>query len=136
MGALIPRQDRQEPATSGHFIEFRDVSIAFGEHQVLDHISFFVEHGETCVIMGRSGVGKSVTLKLILGFLHADSGRVLVGGEDITDWNEVQLTEIRRCITMVFQSGALFDSLTVAENIAFPLEKRVDLSSEQKEARV
>src|SRR5271169_473078 len=121
MGALIPQQ--REPAAAGHFIEFRNVSIAFGDHVVLDDISFFVDHGETCVIMGRSGVGKSVTLKLILGFLHADSGRILVGGEDITDWNEKQLTEIRRCITMVFQSGALFDSLTVAENIAFPLEK-------------
>src|SRR5271170_2286355 len=136
MGALIPRQDPQDPLATGHFIEFRDVSIAFGEHQVLDRISFFVEHGETCVIMGRSGVGKSVTLKLILGFLHADSGRVLVGGEDITDWSEDQLAEIRRRVTMVFQSGALFDSLTVAENIAFPLETRKDLTEEQKEARV
>src|ERR1700722_10091093 len=136
MGAIIPQQDHREPATAGHFIEFRDVSITFGEHLVLDHISFFVEHGETCVIMGRSGVGKSVTLKLILGFLHADSGRVLVGGEDITDWGEDKLAEIRRRVTMVFQSGALFDSLTVAENIAFPLEKRKDMTEEQKETRV
>ena len=67
--------------------------------------------------MGRSGVGKSVTLKHILGFLRPDSGRVWVAGEDITDWNEDQLAEIRRRVTMVFQSGALFDSLTVAENI-------------------
>jgi phospholipid/cholesterol/gamma-HCH transport system ATP-binding protein len=121
---------------TGHFIEFRDVSMSFGDHLVLNHISFFVQHGETCVIMGRSGVGKSVTLKLILGFLHADSGRVLVGGEDITDWGEDKLAEIRRRVTMVFQSGALFDSLTVAENIAFPLEKRKDLSEDQKDARV
>jgi phospholipid/cholesterol/gamma-HCH transport system ATP-binding protein len=134
MGARIP--PHIEPAAAGHFIEFRNVSIAFGDHVVLENISFFVDHGETCVIMGRSGVGKSVTLKLILGFLSADSGRILVGGEDITDWNEKQLTEIRRSVTMVFQSGALFDSLTVAENIAFPLEKRVDLTPEQKEARV
>jgi len=134
MGALIPQE--KEPAAAGHFIEFRNVSIAFGDHVVLDDISFFVDHGETCVIMGRSGVGKSVTLKLILGFLHADSGRILVGGEDITDWNEKQLTEIRRRVTMVFQSGALFDSLTVAENIAFPLEKRKDLTEDQKVARV
>jgi ABC-type transporter Mla maintaining outer membrane lipid asymmetry ATPase subunit MlaF len=86
--------------------------------------------------MGRSGVGKSVTLKHILGFLRPDSGRVWVAGEDITDWNEDQLAEIRRRVTMVFQSGALFDSLTVAENIAFPLEKRKDLTEEEKEARV
>src|ERR1700676_1972118 len=119
-----------------HYIEFRNVSKAFDDHAVLDNISFFVDHGETCVIMGRSGVGKSVTLKLILGFLHADSGRVLVAGQDITDWTEDQLTEIRRRVTMVFQSGALFDSLTGAENIAFPPEKRTDMTEEQKDARV
>src|SRR6266851_1347735 len=125
-----------EPAATGHFIEFRNVSKAFDDHLVLDDVSFFVDHGETCVIMGRSGVGKSVTLKHILGFLRPDSGRVLVAGEDITDWSERQLAEIRRSVTMVFQSGALFDSLTVAENIEFPLEKRADLTEEQKEARV
>src|SRR5665213_794609 len=134
MGEPIPQPS--QPADEGHFIEFRNVCIAFGDHRVLDDVSFFVEHGETCVIMGRSGVGKSVTLKLLLGFLHADSGRIFVGGEDITDWNEDQLTEIRRRVTMVFQSGALFDSLTVAENIAFPLETRKDITEEQKEARV
>ena len=134
MGSLIPPQT--ESAATGHFIEFRNVSKAFDDHVVLDDVSFFVDHAETCVIMGRSGVGKSVTLKHILGFLKPDSGRVLVAGEDITDWNEAQLTEIRRRVTMVFQSGALFDSLTVAENIAFPLETRKDLTDEQKESRV
>ena len=131
-----PSQPLSEQAASGHFIEFRNVSKAFGDFNVLDDVSFFVDHGETSVILGRSGVGKSVTLKLILGFLHADSGRILVGGKDITDWDEEQLTEIRRRVTMVFQSGALFDSLTVSENIAFPLETRRDLSEEEKEARV
>jgi ABC-type transporter Mla maintaining outer membrane lipid asymmetry ATPase subunit MlaF len=134
MGALIPPSE--ETAASGHFIEFRNVSKTFGEHLVLDDVSFFVDHGETCVIMGRSGVGKSVTLKTILGFFKPDSGRVLVAGDDITDWTEKQLTAIRCRVTMVFQSGALFDSLTVAENIAFPLETRRDLTEEQKEARV
>jgi len=134
MGAQI--FGRPEPAASGHFIEFRNVSKAFDDHLVLDDVSFYVDHGETCVIMGRSGVGKSVTLKHILGFLRPDAGRVLVAGEDITDWSEDQLAEIRRRVTMVFQSGALFDSLTVRENISFPLEKRTDLSEEQKEARV
>src|ERR1035437_3770009 len=86
--------------------------------------------------MGRSGVGKSVTLKLILGFLRADSGRILVGVQDITDWTEDQMAEIRRHVTMVFQSGALFDSLTVAENIAFPLENRTGFTDEQNDARV
>ncbi len=121
---------------SDHYIEFRHVSKAFDDHVVLDDVSFFVDRGETCVIMGRSGVGKSVTLKHILGFLRPDSGQVLVAGNDITDWTEEQLTEIRRNVTMVFQSGALFDSLTVAENIAFPLETRTDMTEEQKDARV
>ena len=129
-----------EPAekvtVTDHYIEFRNVSKAFDDHLVLDDVSFHVDRGETCVIMGRSGVGKSVTLKHILGFLAPDSGRVLVAGEDITDWTEDQLTEIRRRVTMVFQSGALFDSLTVAENIAFPLETREDMTDEQKDARV
>ncbi len=134
MGERLPLQ--AQAAASGHFIEFRNVSKAFNDHLVLDDVSFFVDQGETCVIMGRSGVGKSVTLKHILGFLRPDSGRVIVAGEDITDWNEDQLSHIRRCVTMVFQSGALFDSLTVAENIALPLEKRDDLTEEQKDARV
>jgi phospholipid/cholesterol/gamma-HCH transport system ATP-binding protein len=134
MGSLIPPQPT--PTATGHFIEFRNVSKAFDDHLVLDEVSFFVDHGETCVIMGRSGVGKSVTLKHILGFLKPDSGRVFVAGEDITDWNEERLAAIRRRVTMVFQSGALFDSLTVAENIAFPLETRKDLTDEEKDARV
>src|SRR3989475_11615078 len=90
------------------YIEFRGVSKAFDDHLVLDDVSFFVDRGETCVIMGRSGVGKSVTLKHIMGFLKPDEGRVIVAGEDITDWSEDQLAEIRRKVTMVFQSGALF----------------------------
>ncbi len=121
---------------SEHYIEFRGVSKAFDEHVVLDDVSFFVNHGETVVIMGRSGVGKSVALKHIMGFLKPDSGRVIVAGEDITDWNELQLAEIRRKVTMVFQSGALFDSLTVGENIAFPLQTREGITGEQIDARV
>jgi phospholipid/cholesterol/gamma-HCH transport system ATP-binding protein len=119
-----------------HYIEFRNVSKAFDGHAVLDDISFVVDRGETCVIMGRSGVGKSVTLKLLMGFLSVDSGRILVDGQDITDWTEDQLAEIRRRLTMVFQSGALFDSLTVGENISFPLQNRKDLTEDQKDARV
>src|SRR5580692_8576378 len=119
-----------------HYIEFRDVSKSFDDHLVLDHVSFTVDPGETCVIMGRSGVGKSVTLKHILGFLKPDSGRVIVAGQDITDWTEQQLVQIRRRVTMVFQSGALFDSLTIRENIEFPLDDRSDLTQEAIEARV
>jgi phospholipid/cholesterol/gamma-HCH transport system ATP-binding protein len=133
MGAHIAGQT--EPP-GGHYIEFRNVCKAFDGRVVLDDVSFFVDRGETCVILGRSGVGKSVTLKHVMGFLRPDSGHVLVDGQDITDWTEDQLVEIRRRVTMVFQSGALFDSLTVAENIAFPLENRKDITEEQKDARV
>ena len=109
---------------SDHYFEFQNVSISFDENAVLKDVSFFVNQGETAVILGRSGVGKSVSLKLLLGFLKADSGRIIVAGEDVTDWNEKQFAEIRRRVTMVFQSGALFDSLTVEENVAFPLTSR------------
>jgi phospholipid/cholesterol/gamma-HCH transport system ATP-binding protein len=115
---------------SESFFEFRDVCKAFDERPVLDHVSFTVKHGETCVIMGRSGVGKSVTLKHIMGFLKADAGRVIVDGEDVTNYTEAQFEEVRRKVTMVFQSGALFDSLTVRENISFPLDGQPGLTAE------
>ncbi len=121
---------------SGHYFEFQGVSKSFGENRVLQGVSFFVDPGETCVIMGRSGVGKSVSLKHIMGFLKPDQGRVIVAGQDITDWNEDQLMAIRRRVTMVFQSGALFDSLTVAENIAFPLANNSRDGRERIEQRV
>src|SRR6202046_5976918 len=101
------------------YIEFRDVSKAFGDKVVLDRVSFSVMPGETVCILGRSGVGKSVSLQILMGFLTADSGRVIVAGEDITNFSEVQLEAIRKKVTMVFQNGALFDSLTVGENVAF-----------------
>ena len=104
------------------YFEFRDVCKSFDERLVLDHVSFTVKRGETCVIMGRSGVGKSVSLKHILGFLKPDSGQIIIDGEDVTNFKEADFEEIRRKVTMVFQSGALFDSLTVGENMAFPLE--------------
>jgi phospholipid/cholesterol/gamma-HCH transport system ATP-binding protein len=113
------------------YIEFRDVSKAFGDNVVLDHVNFDVLPGETVCILGRSGVGKSVSLHHIMGFLKPDSGRVIVAGEDITDYNEDQLELIRKKVTMVFQNGALFDSLSVGENIAFPRRETQDLSEEQ-----
>jgi len=131
-----PIQQPRDTAAAGHYIEFRNVTKAFGDHMVLNDVSFFVDRGETCVIMGRSGVGKSVALKHIMGFLQPDSGIVLIDGQDITGFTEEQMAEIRRHVTMVFQSGALFDSLTVSENIAFPMEDRADLTDEQKDARV
>jgi len=117
------------PATN--FFEFREVCKAFDERLVLDHVSFTVKRGETCVIMGRSGVGKSVSLKHLMGFLKADSGRIIVDGEDVTDFSEAEFVEkVRSKVTMVFQSGALFDSLTVRENISFPLDGQPGLTFE------
>ena len=109
---------------SSHYIEFQNVYKAFGDNRVLEGVSFYVDPGETLVILGRSGVGKSVTLAHIMGFLKPDTGRVWVAGEDITDYSEAQLQRIRQKVTMVFQSGALFDSLTIFENVAFPLRER------------
>ena len=124
------------PEKTANYFEFRDVSKAFDERVVLNHVSFAVKKGETCVIMGRSGVGKSVSLKHILGFLKPDSGRIFIDGEDVTDFSERQFEEVRRRVTMVFQSGALFDSLTVADNIAFPLEGQPGLTTEDIDAYV
>ncbi|MGO9403765.1 MAG: ABC transporter ATP-binding protein [Terriglobales bacterium] len=113
------------------YIEFKDVSKAFGDLVVLKDVSFDVLPGEMVCILGRSGVGKSVALRNIMGFLKPDSGQVIVAGADITNYNEVQLEEIRKKVTMVFQNGALFDSLTVGENVAFPLREKGELSEEQ-----
>jgi len=118
----------EEPAVN--YFEFRDVCKSFDDRLVLDHVSFTVKRGETCVIMGRSGVGKSVSLKHIMGFLKADSGRIFIDGQDVTNFKEEDFEGVRRRVTMVFQSGALFDSLTVGENIAFPLDGQPGLKAE------
>jgi phospholipid/cholesterol/gamma-HCH transport system ATP-binding protein len=115
-----------------HYIEFRHVYKSF-DHPVLIDCNFWVNAGETVAIIGRSGVGKSVTLAHIMGFLKPDSGRVVVAHEDITDFSETELRRIRRKVTMVFQSGALFDSLTVAENVLFSLDLREDYNEKNKE---
>jgi len=104
-----------------YFIEFIDVAKSFDDRKVLDGITFGVEEGETFAILGPSGVGKTVTLTLAVGLLKPDSGRIIVDGEDITHMTERELAPVRRKMQLVFQSGALFDSLTVRENVAFPL---------------
>ena len=121
---------------SERYIEFRDVNKSFGEQDVLRDVNFHMNKGETTVILGRSGVGKSVSLKLIMGFLKADSGRVIVAEQDITDFSEKELMPIRRRVTMVFQAGALFDSLTVAQNVAFPMQVLANVTPEAIDARV
>jgi phospholipid/cholesterol/gamma-HCH transport system ATP-binding protein len=115
-----------------YYIEFRHVYKTF-DRPVLVDTSFHVNPGETIAIIGRSGVGKSVTLSHIMGFLKPDSGRVIVAHEDITDYPESELRRIHRKVTMVFQSGALFDSMTVAENVLFSLELREDYNAKNKE---
>jgi len=120
------------PENATHpYIEFREVSKAFGDKAVLDRVSFDVMPGETVCILGRSGVGKSVSLQILMGFLKPDSGTVIVAGEEINNFSEIQMEAIRKKVTMVFQNGALFDSLTVGENVAFPLRETRELSEEQ-----
>jgi phospholipid/cholesterol/gamma-HCH transport system ATP-binding protein len=135
---LLPPEEAEilHSVSTDNFFEFREVSKAFDDRLVLDRVSFAVKKGETCVIMGRSGVGKSVTLKHIMGFLKPDSGRIYIDGQDVTDFTEKQFQEVRRKVTMVFQSGALFDSLTVADNIAFPLQGQPGLTDEDTVAYV
>src|SRR6185436_8344901 len=105
-------------------IEFRNVVLAFDERVILSNLSLKVMKGETKIILGGSGGGKSTTIKLVLGLLKPDSGQVLVDGEDITHYNEVQMMRVRKKIGMIFQEGALFDSLSVYDNVAFRLHEQ------------
>lgn len=113
------------------YIAFEHVSKSFGDFAVLKDVSFFVNPGETLCILGRSGVGKSVSLQILMGFLRADSGTVLVAGQDIAGFTESQMQEVRRKVTMVFQNGALFDSISVGENVAFSLRERGNMEEDQ-----
>ncbi len=117
---------------SQHYIEFGNVYKTF-DYPVLVDVNFHLDAGETLAIIGQSGVGKSVSLGHIMGFIKPDSGRVIVSYEDITEMTEAELRKIRKKVTMVFQSGALFDSLTVGENILFSLELREDYNEQNKE---
>ena len=117
--------------TDKPFISFEHVSKAFGDFKVLQDVSFFVMPGETLCILGRSGVGKSVSLQMLMGFLKPDAGAVFVATEDISHFSEQQMQPVRRKVTMVFQNGALFDSVTVGENVAFPLREKGELDEEQ-----
>jgi phospholipid/cholesterol/gamma-HCH transport system ATP-binding protein len=117
---------------SPHYVEFRHVYKTF-DRPVLVDTNFYLDAGQTVAIIGRSGVGKSVTLSHIMGFLKPDKGSIIVAYEDITEFSEEELRRIRKKVTMVFQSGALFDSMTVAENVAFALELREDYDAQNKE---
>jgi phospholipid/cholesterol/gamma-HCH transport system ATP-binding protein len=126
----VDDSDRAIPA-----IEFRDVTMMFDGHEVLNNLSFKVMKGETKIILGGSGCGKSTTIKLVLGLLKPDSGQILVDGEDITQYSEAQMMRVRKKIGMIFQEGALFDSLSVYENVAFKLHEQ-GVPEEEVEAEV
>lgn len=118
------------------FLEYRGLDKSFGPKRVLDGVDLAVQQGETLVILGGSGTGKSVLLKLTIGLLAADSGRILVEGEDVTDYKEVAWYSVRSRISYMFQWGALFDSMSVFENVAFPLRERGSFTEEEIARRV
>jgi phospholipid/cholesterol/gamma-HCH transport system ATP-binding protein len=127
----VNEPDRVVPA-----IEFRDVHLAFDDKTILDGISFTVRRGETKVILGRSGGGKSTIIRLVLGLLKPDTGRIFIDGEEITAYDEHEMMDVRQKIGMVFQEGALFDSLSVYENVAYRLnEQSVDEEEIEQEVR-
>lgn len=115
----VDDSDRAIPA-----IEFRNVTMIYDDREVLNNLSFKVMKGETKIILGGSGCGKSTTIKLVLGLLKPDSGQILVDGEDITAHSETDMMKVRKKIGMIFQEGALFDSLSVYENVAFKLHEQ------------
>lgn len=138
MATLAPTQAAERIARdSGRYaIVFEDVAISFEGLHVLDGISFELPHGETKALFGVAGSGKSTVLKLALGLIKPDRGRIYVLGEEITQMREEDLFEMRRRVGMVFQESALFDSLTVKENVAFRLMEEANVSDEEIEQRV
>src|ERR1035441_9579138 len=125
----FPANAEQSPAPEP-IISFSHVGISFDGRSVLEDVSFYVNRGQTLCILGRSGVGKSVALRMLMGFLKPDEGSIRVEGQEITTLSEEGLRAIRKRVTMVFQNGALFDSLSVRENVAFPLRERGGLTEE------
>lgn len=116
-------------------IEFRDIHLSFDGKKILNGVSFKVRRGETKLILGRSGGGKSTTIRLILGLIKPDSGQILIDGEDITNHTELEMMRVRQKIGMIFQEGALFDSLSVYENVAYRLHEQ-GVAEERVEAEV
>lgn len=126
-----PMKTPCDPDAPQPVISFRNVSISFAGRAVLEDVTFCVDKGHTLCILGRSGVGKSVSLRMLMGFLKPDSGSIQFNGEELIGMSEAGMQEVRKRITMVFQNGALFDSLTVRENVAFPLRERGGLEEDQ-----
>jgi phospholipid/cholesterol/gamma-HCH transport system ATP-binding protein len=136
--ATLPfeRADSAAPQPAGDVVLFEDVVLAFEEKPLLDGVSFRLPKGETKAIFGVAGSGKSTILKLALGLLKPDSGRIMVLGNDVTQMKEQDLFELRRKIGMVFQESALFDSFTVRDNVAFRLMEEGNVSEEEIDRRV
>ncbi len=127
----VDEPDRIVPA-----IEFRDIHLSFDDKKILNGLSFIVRRGETKIVLGRSGGGKSTIIRLILGLLKPDSGQIFIDGEEISDYSEVKMMDVRKKIGMVFQEGALFDSLSVYDNVAYRLhEQGVEEAEVEKEVR-
>lgn len=125
-----------EPERAVPAIEFRDVHLSFDDQKILNGISFTVRRGETKIILGRSGGGKSTTIRLLLGLIKPDSGQIFIDGEDITNYSEVEMMNVRQKMGMVFQEGALFDSLSVYDNVAYRLhENGVEEEEVEREVR-
>ncbi|MDH3734958.1 MAG: ATP-binding cassette domain-containing protein [Gemmatimonadota bacterium] len=127
-----PESTHLSPAT----VSLHDVWLAFGDHEVLRGISLDVRRGETLCILGGSGVGKSTILRLILRLLHATAGDVLIEGRDITTVSHDDVLELRERMGMVFQGSALFDSLSVRDNVSFPLYEHTRQTEDEIDARV
>jgi phospholipid/cholesterol/gamma-HCH transport system ATP-binding protein len=127
----IERSAAVVSAPNAPIISFSHVGISFDGRVVLDDLNFQMNRGQTLCILGRSGVGKSVALRMLMGFLKPDSGSIRVEGQEITTLDEEGMREIRKRVTMVFQNGALFDSMSVRENVAFPLRERGGLDEDQ-----
>lgn len=129
--ALPGPADDAEPV-----IRFVNLWKAFGAKKIFEGLDLEVKRGETLTIIGGSGTGKSVLLKILIGLLYPDAGQVLLHDRDVTHMNELELREVRKRVSMVFQGAALFDSLTVGENIAYPLNEHLKLSDDELKARV
>src|SRR5579862_3471486 len=122
------------PATNGMVLRFTDVSLHYGDIPALDQLSLGMRAGETCVVFGAAGAGKTMLLKCAVGLVQADSGRIDLFGEDITHRKESQMFDIRSKVGILFQEGGLFDSLTIAENVAYPLinQRALNLKGQSK----